>query len=157
MPKIFITVGTHTQQFNRIVEKMDELAGAGKINGSTVFAQTGNCTYAPKNFKFKKFMDAKEYERAIKASSIVVSHGGAGSIINSLKNRKVLIITPRLQRYGEHTNDHQRELANALEKRGKAIALHDVSKLGGAIKKAGSFKIRGKEEKEGLIMALEEF
>lgn len=155
--KIFVTVGTHTQQFDRLLKEMDELAGSGEVNGRDVFAQSGNCKYEPKNFGFKRFMDAEEYAEAIRRSSIVVSHGGAGGIINSLREGKALIIVPRLKKHGEHTNDHQRELADALEKRGKAIALHDVSGLGTAIRKAGKFMAKGGEEREGIISALEEF
>ena len=37
---IFVTVGTHEQQFNRLIEKVDALAGAGVIS-EPVIMQTG--------------------------------------------------------------------------------------------------------------------
>ena len=48
---IFVTVGTHEQQFNRLVECMDKWAGE---NDEEVVIQTGYSTYEPKNAKWSK-------------------------------------------------------------------------------------------------------
>ena len=41
---IFVTVGTHEQQFNRLIEKIDNLKKDGIIK-EDVFIQTGFSTY----------------------------------------------------------------------------------------------------------------
>ena len=44
---IFVTVGTHEQQFNRLVQMIDELKRDGVIQ-EEVLIQTGYSTYEPK-------------------------------------------------------------------------------------------------------------
>lgn len=44
---IFVTVGTHEQPFNRLIQKIDELKKDGIIN-EDVIIQTGFSTYEPK-------------------------------------------------------------------------------------------------------------
>ena len=43
---IFVTVGTHEQQFNRLIQKVDELKRDGYIK-EDVFMQIGYSTYKP--------------------------------------------------------------------------------------------------------------
>lgn len=52
---IFVTVGTHEQPFNRLIKKVDELIGDGKIT-ENVFMQTGYSTYEPKNCEWSPFL-----------------------------------------------------------------------------------------------------
>ena len=44
---IFVTVGTHEQPFNRLIQKIDELRKDNKIQ-EEVIIQTGFSTYEPK-------------------------------------------------------------------------------------------------------------
>ena len=115
---IFVTVGTHSQQFNRLLEKLDELKKRGKIK-EELFAQTWNSSYVPKNFKSKKFLTDNEFEEKVKKASLVISHGGAGAIITSLKYEKKLVLVPRLKDFGEHTDSHQLDLARFMESKKK--------------------------------------
>ncbi|RLG69390.1 MAG: hypothetical protein DRO07_02400, partial [Candidatus Iainarchaeum archaeon] len=85
--RIFIALGTHPQQFNRLLKALDRLVAGKKIKGK-LFAQIGNSSYEPKNFPFKKFLKPEEYEREMKRADIVISHAGAGSIITALKYEK---------------------------------------------------------------------
>ncbi|MCX6799456.1 MAG: glycosyltransferase [Candidatus Diapherotrites archaeon] len=153
--KIFASVGTHPQQFDRLLKELDRIAG--KNTELELFAQAGNCTYSPKNFGFKKFLNDEEYGKKISEADIVISHGGAGTIISSMLQRKKLIVVPRLQRYGEHTNDHQIDLAEALAAEGKVIAVKEIGLLEEAIKKAAAFKPNIASNKAGLVKAIGEF
>ena len=56
---IFVLVGTHTQPFDRLLKKIDNLIEDGKIVESVV-AQIGISEYIPKNYKFKSFFPEKE-------------------------------------------------------------------------------------------------
>ena len=47
---IFVTVGTHEQQFNRLIEYVDRLN-----LDEDVFIQTGYSTYIPKNCRWNDF------------------------------------------------------------------------------------------------------
>ncbi|MDD5163577.1 MAG: glycosyltransferase [Candidatus ainarchaeum sp.] len=154
--KIFVSVGTHAQQFNRLLKEMDLLLGEKKINAE-VFAQAGNSDYEPKNFAFKKFLDEKEFVEKFGWADIVISHGGAGTIINAMLNKKRLVIVPRMKKFGEHTNDHQLDLAEALEKEGRALAVFEIKELGTKIREAEKFSPKIASDKEGLVNAIKEF
>lgn len=147
--RVFVTVGTHSQQFNRLLQKVDGIAGERK--DFVFFAQTGNSSYAPKNFSYKKFLREKEYGGNFKKADVVVSHGGAGSIINSLRFGKPLIVVPRLERFGEHTNDHQLELAEFFAERGKCICVEEIGGLEAILRNAVKFKPKIEEDRYGLI------
>jgi UDP-N-acetylglucosamine transferase subunit ALG13 len=139
-----------------LIKEIDRLKGEGKINAD-VFAQTGNCTYAPKNFQHKKFLGDSEYEKMVENADVIISHAGAGSIINALRNRKPLIIVPRLVEYGEHTNSHQVDLAKAMHERKKAIACMEISKLEQCLKDAWSFRPNIDSDRQKLVVALNKY
>ncbi len=136
---IFVTCGTHTMQFNRLLEMMDSLIEEGKVRGR-VIAQTGNSTYMPKHYESSKFVDDSKMGKLISRSDIIISHAGAGSIITALSRGKKLIVVPRLKMYGEHVDDHQLDLATELEHGGKLLAAKDKGELADAIRKMKSFK-----------------
>jgi UDP-N-acetylglucosamine transferase subunit ALG13 len=46
----------------------------------------------------------------------------------ALFSEKPLVAVPRLRRFDEHIDDHQRQLAAALDAQGKAIAVDPPSK-----------------------------
>lgn len=154
--RIFLSVGTHPQPFDRIAKEMDRLIGSGELEVE-VFMQSGHCIYAPKNFHFERIISLEEFQKRIKEADIVVSHGGAGTIINCLRLNKPLIVAPRLKKFGEHTNDHQLELAQALEEQGKAIVVKDEKQLLHAIRKAAKFKPRLASGREQLVKRVRQF
>lgn len=154
--KIFLSVGTHAQQFNRLLEEMDSLIENGKINAE-VFAQTGNSSYVPENFAFKKFLSEEEFNEKLGWADIVVSHAGAGTIISAMLKGKKLVIVPRMKKFLEHTNDHQLDLAEALEKKGRAIAVFEIKDFEKKMLQAENFKPEKSSNKEGLIEAIKEF
>jgi len=59
---IFVTVGTHEQPFNRLIQKIDELKKDGIIN-EDVIIQTGFSTYEPKYCQWSKLIP---YQQMVK-------------------------------------------------------------------------------------------
>ena len=150
---ILVLTGTHNQAFDRLINSVDELA---ENCLEKFFIQTGNSLIKPKNCKWKKFLTPIEFEKKINESSLVITHGGAGSIINSLKNKKPTIVVPREKKFNEHINDHQIELAEALDKEKKIVLCRNLSKLNETIKKAK--KLSPPEQKnKGIIKEIELF
>lgn len=49
-------------------------------------------------------------ECLIDEADLIITHGGVGSVISSVKMWKKEIASPRLAKYGEHTNDHQLQI-----------------------------------------------
>lgn len=103
---IFVTVGSRNYPFDRLFKKIDELYDKGEIKDK-MFAQTGTSTYVPRNFEYKDFISQEEFLEKIQTADIVVSHGASGSIMKALNAGKKVIAVTRLEKYGEHINDHQ--------------------------------------------------
>lgn len=152
--KVFVSVGTHPQPFDRLLREVDRLAGR---KGWEFFAQAGNSGYRPKNFPFRKFLDEREFQERISEASLVISHGGAGTIINCLRQGKRVLVVPRLRRFGEHTNDHQVDLAEALAAEGKVVAVMEMSGLGRALERAASFRPRIASSRQRLVKRVRDF
>ena len=125
---IFVTVGTHEQPFNRLVEYMDKWAGNCD---EEVVIQTGFSTYEPKNCKWSKLYPYPQMLEFVKQARIVITHGGPSSFIMPLQEKKIPIVVPRQKKYDEHVNDHQVEFARAVAERQKNIlVIEDVEELG---------------------------
>ena len=126
---IFVTVGTHEQQFNRLIEEVDKLKEDGTIT-EDVFIQTGFSTYEPKHCQWSKLISYKEMNNKIKEARIIITHGGPASFIAPLQIGKIPIVVPRQEKYGEHVNDHQLEFAKNVEERNKnIIPVYDIKDL----------------------------
>lgn len=154
--KIFVTVGTHPQQFNRLLQKVDELIEKKVISGE-VFGQTGASTYVPRHYKFSAYMGLEGFEKRIAEADLVISHGGEGNIGLCLKHRVKCIAVPRLKKFGEHTNDHQMELVQAAADANKIVAVWDMNGLEDAVGKIGKFRPDTGDGTGRIIAILEEF
>lgn len=151
---IFVTVGTHTQSFNRLLEEVDRLVGEGEIKEKVV-AQIGHSTYEPKNMEWFRFESFRRLNRLYRDSRIIITHGGAGSILNGLSNNKIVITVPRLKKYDEHTDDHQIDLVKQLEKKERVVAVYDIKKLKDAV--TGAKKIKRLKTENTICEEVENF
>lgn len=130
---IFVTVGTHEQQFNRLVEYMDKWSDK---HNEEVVIQTGYSTYEPKYCKWQKLFSFQEMSTNVKEARIVITHGGPSSFIAPLQIGKTPIVVPRKYECNEHVNNHQVSFSKAIaERMGTIIAVEDINKLGETIDK----------------------
>ena len=126
---IFVTVGTHEQQFNRLIKEIDDLC-KNKIINEEVFIQTGYSDYEPKYCKWSKLIPYNEMISKIKEARIVITHGGPASFIMPIQKGKIPIVVPRQEKYNEHVNNHQFEFVKAIEERmNNIIPIYDISDL----------------------------
>lgn len=131
---IFVTVGTHEQPFNRLVQEIDNLKRDGVIT-EDVIIQTGYSTYEPKYCKWDKLIPYKQMIKNVEDARIVITHGGPASFIMPLQIGKTPIVVPRQKKFDEHVNDHQVEFArNVAQRMGTIIPVEDINELGGIIK-----------------------
>lgn len=112
---IFITTGSRSFQFNRLLKAVDEAVMRGLIT-EQVFAQTGLSDYCIKKYEYTKFLNHEEFNKNINEADIILTHGGTGVIVNSLKKGKRIVAVPRLKKYGEAIDDHQVQLIEAFYK-----------------------------------------
>jgi beta-1,4-N-acetylglucosaminyltransferase len=123
---ILVTVGTHTEGFNRLVEAMDRIAAQVE---EEVVMQIGATAYVPQAALWFDFTTQAQMDALCEGARVIVSHAGAGSILKALGHRKPTIIVPRRQNRGEHIDDHQLELAEALSRTGALTVAYDVDEL----------------------------
>ena len=127
---IFVTVGTDQHDFSRLVRKMDEIA-----RRKSVIMQIGWTKFEPRNAEWFRFESNKRIDELYRSADIIVTHGGAGSIIRSLKEGKVPVVVPRRADFGEHVNNHQLDLGRSLEKKREVALVEDVNEIKGKLKK----------------------
>ncbi len=157
---IFVTVGNDFRRFDRLLEKMDEIAPSIP---SEIVIQRGYSSYLPKNARQFAFVPMKEAIEYIKKSELVVSHAGIGTIILCREYGTPILIFPRKKAYREHMNDHQMEIAKALEQRAEPHihVVYQEDQLQGKIMEVlKEGKRKGAAENDGkknLIKAIREF
>ena len=117
---IFVTVGSRNYPFDRLFKKLDELYDNGIIT-EKMYAQIGTSTYKPRNYEYKDFISQEEFLEKIKEANIVVTHGASGSIMKALNEGKKVIAVTRLEKYGEHVNDHQIQNNEAFSSNGYVL------------------------------------
>lgn len=128
---IFVTVGTHEQPFNRLVEYMDKWASG---HDEDVVIQIGFSTYEPKKATWSKLYPYKKMIDLVADARVVITHGGPSSFIMPLQIGKIPIVVPRRHEFDEHVNDHQVAFSNAVaERQGNIIVVEDIEKLGDMI------------------------
>lgn len=131
---IFVTVGSRNYPFNRLFEALDKLYEDGVLTDE-MFAQIGTSTYIPKHYEYKNFISPEEFIEKINEADIVVSHGASGSIMKALNAGKKVIAVTRLEKYGEHINDHQIQNNEAFESNRYVLAVYEMDELGEAFNK----------------------
>ena len=136
---ILVTLGTQDKEFTRLLKAIDREIEKGVITDKVV-VQAGCTKYESKNMEMFDLIPANEFDEYIKKADLIITHGGAGSILTAVKNNKKIIAAARLAKYKEHTNDHQRQIIEEFSKQGYILELKDFNKLGKLIQKSKSFK-----------------
>ncbi|MCD5532110.1 glycosyltransferase [Lactobacillus delbrueckii subsp. lactis] len=130
---IFVTVGTHEQPFNRLIEKVDKLVASCEIKEKVV-VQYGFSTYEAKHCEMHKMMSFDEMQNTFKNARIVITHGGPSSFVEALQYGKVPIVVPRQLEFNEHVNNHQVDFAKLIaERMNNIIPVYDIDQLGDTI------------------------
>ena len=123
---ILVLLGTQPQPFTRLIKEIDNLSKNNKIEDD-IIVQLGNTKYEFTSNKIKSFdfTSSVEISKLIKDAKLVITHGGVGSIVASLKQEKRILVVPRLAKYNEHTNDHQLDITKYFLERKCIVALID--------------------------------
>ena len=118
---MLVTVGTEQFPFNRLMEWIDGLLECGAIQEEVV-VQAGSCTIAPTNTTCYKVLPESQFKELVKSARVVISHCGEGSYLLFSQLQVPFVLVPRSARFGEHVDDHQVEMADALSEVGLPIA-----------------------------------
>ena len=155
---ILVMLGTQNNSFERLLKKMDELIEK-KVIDEKVIVQSGYTNYESKNMRIFDLIPQEELERYQEQADLIITHGGVGSIVSSIKKEKKVIAVPRLHRYNEHVNDHQKQIVEAFDKKGYIIGIQRIDELKNAIIRAQDFEPKKYEEKSNskILKLIEDF
>jgi UDP-N-acetylglucosamine transferase subunit ALG13 len=139
---IFVTVGNSIKgvEFYRLINKIDDIAVE---LGEEVIAQIGFIDQYPRHIKWFSYLSFTEVVEYFERASMIIGHGGVGTVINAIGYKKPLILVPRLSGQGEHIDDHQMELALQLRGITGIFVVDDVEKLKGTITEVKSLLAKG--------------
>jgi UDP-N-acetylglucosamine transferase subunit ALG13 len=132
---ILVTVGNGEMGFDRLMRAVEEMKSS-VLNGEDTFVQYGNSRVVPSSCRAVAFVPRDEFDQIILQASLVITHGGAGSIGKCLLTGKKPVVVPRRKEFREIVNDHQFELVRELEGQGRIYAVYDIACLPGAVREA---------------------
>lgn len=89
--------------------------------------------------KILDYVPVDQFNDWMRQADILITHGGVGSIITGLKERKKVIAAARLKEFGEHTNDHQLQIIENFSQEGYLLPLNDFDQLEEVLEKAKTF------------------
>ena len=125
---ILVLLGTQNNSFLRLLSEIDLLINDGVIHDE-VIVQAGHTKYNTKNMQVFDFIPKDQMDALINSASLIITHGGVGSIMKGLKLNKKIIAIPRLKEFNEHVNDHQIQIIKNFDELGYikgVINLHDL-------------------------------
>ena len=128
---IFAMVGTHEQQFDRLLRTLDEL----DIDEQRI-VQYGYSKYEPANCEAYKFLSFDQVKEYMVNAGTIITHAGTGSVMLALSLGKLPIVAPRYRKYREHVDDHQLQMVTTLQQDGLIVPYLDGDSLSERIEEA---------------------
>lgn len=136
---ILVLLGTQNKPFNRLLKAISKEIKRKSIKDKVV-AQIGCTIYKDENMEIFDYKPKEEINELINKASIIITHGGVGTIIECLNLGKKVIVAPRLSKYKEHTNDHQLQITKEFYEKGYILPLYNFNDLTKILGEAKKFK-----------------
>ena len=145
---IFITLGTQDKPFNRLLEAVQREINNGNIKDKVV-VQAGCTKFKTDDMEIFDLIPMDDFDKIMKECDLLITHGGVGSIVGGLNKNKTVIAAARLEKYGEHLNDHQLQIISNFTKAGYILNLEDFDKLADVLEEAKTFKPKKYKSNKG--------
>lgn len=136
---IFVILGTQDKPFTRLLESLEREIKKGNIK-EKIIVQAGCTKYKSKYMKIYDYLDMKTFNKYISNSDYIITHGGVGSILDSIKKYKKVLVVPRQQKYDEHENDHQIQITERFTKMGYILPCMNTKEIALKIQELKEFK-----------------
>lgn len=120
---IFVTVGTHQQPFQRLLD------GLAALGDAELVVQHGPGRPPAGAARAVPYLPFDEMVECFREAEAVITHAGVGSVICARREGHVPLVVPRRHSLGEHVDEHQAELTRALAERGNVIAVWETAEL----------------------------
>ena len=154
---ILVVLGTQNNSFHRLLEEIDNLIKKGIIK-EEVIVQAGYTRYETQNMEQFDLIDSKQLEELQQKARIIITHGGVGSIISSIKKGKKVIAVPRLHEYGEHVNNHQKQIVELFAQKRYIIGALDVKDLEKSLLEVEKFKpVKFQQNNDKMLKIISNF
>ena len=135
---ILVMLGTQKNDFSRLLKEIENCIDDGTIK-EEVIVQAGSTKYNTEKMQLFDLIGSEELDKKKEEAHFIITHGGVGSIVGSLKLGKKVIAVPRLKKYKEHVNDHQKQIVDNFDKKGYIKGVENISNLREAIQNIDSF------------------
>lgn len=122
---IFCTLGNDSHRFARFEKIVENLANNLSQNETIIFQHGYSNPVIKKNITNYRFIDPTTFKKHLEQASSVYSHGGAGTLLRCAELQIVPYVLSRQNVFGEHINDHQKEIVNQFYEMG---LIFDLSK-----------------------------
>ncbi len=154
---ILVLLGTQDKSFERLLKQVEKLKKENIIK-EEIIVQAGYTKYESNCMNVFDFVSNDELNNFIKAASLIITHGGVGSILDGLRKKKTMIVAPRLKEYKEHTNNHQLQIIKRFADMEYILPLTNFNKLEKTLDKAKSFKPKKyKGNNDKILNLIEDF
>ena len=150
---ILVTLGTQDKPFTRLLDAVQQLIDKGIIKDKVV-VQAGCSKYESKDMEIFDLIPMDDFERLMSECDLLITHGGVGSIVSGLNKNKKVIAIPRLAKYGEHVNDHQKQIIDNFNKKEYIIGIEETDELEDALNKVKKFKPKKYESNRDNMIKL---
>lgn len=135
---ILVTLGTQDKEFVRLLNAVEKAILEKEITDD-VIVQAGFTNFKSQNMKVFDYIDIDLFNKYVDEASLIITHGGVGTIMNALSKGKKIIGAARLAKYGEHHNDHQIEILENFDENGYLIYAKELDDFGKYTKNIKTF------------------
>lgn len=115
--RVVVTLGTLHFPFERLLSRLVEVLPPD----ADVLWQVPSACSLDLPGRVVRALPHDELEGAMRVADVVVCHSGIGSALAALSANRCPVLVPREAAFGEHVDDHQRQVAEVLAARGLVV------------------------------------
>ena len=153
--RIFVMFGTQDKRFDRLLNAILE---SDCIKNNDVYVQLGYTKGTYEGINCQEYYTEEELMHQISIADLIITHAGVGAIVSALKQKKRVIVVPRLGQFKEQNNDHQVQIMKRFDEQGYIIPCTDLSGLDEVVNNAHNFEPKEYvANKQGIIDEITDF
>lgn len=145
---VVVTVGSSRYGFRRLIDAVRRLVPPDV----EVLWQTGSTDVADLPIDGRVALPEADLAAAMARADLVIAHAGVGSALMALRAGKCPVLLPRTRAFGEHVDDHQREVAVALADAGLSVATDPESMTEEDLLRAAGMVVTVAEEPRPFVL-----
>lgn len=125
---VVVTVGTDHHPFDRLIHWVDDWLATRAARSVQCVIQYGTSA-PPRIATGRAYLEHSELQDLLGSATVVVSHGGPGTITESRRHGLRPIVVARSPRLGEHVDNHQELFCVRMAGHGLVALAGDAAEL----------------------------